>query len=73
MSKAKGDPVMIRVRAMFKKSGLTLAELGARMGYPPEMARQAAFQFMKSNDPRISMLRKVAEALGIELNELMAS
>ena len=70
--KAKDDPAMKRVRILFKKSGLSLSELGLKMGYAPEMARQSAFQFMKTSDPRISMLRKVAEALGVELKDLVS-
>jgi transcriptional regulator with XRE-family HTH domain len=71
MAKVNDDPAMKRVRTMFKESGLTLHELGLKMGYEPEIARQGAFQFMKSHDPRISMLRRVAEALEIELKELL--
>jgi transcriptional regulator with XRE-family HTH domain len=71
MAKAKDDPAMKKVRALFDKSGLTLQGLGEKMGYTSEFARQAAFQFMKSSDPRISMLRKAAGALGVELKELL--
>jgi transcriptional regulator with XRE-family HTH domain len=71
MAKSKDDPAMKKVRTLFKGSGLTLQGLGEKMGYAPELARQAAFQFMKSNDPRISMLRKVAEAFGVELKMLL--
>jgi hypothetical protein len=62
---------MKKVRTLFKWSGLTLQGLGEKMGYATELARQAAFQFMKSNDRRISMLRKVAEAFGKELRDLL--
>jgi transcriptional regulator with XRE-family HTH domain len=71
MAKSKDDPAMKKVRALFKESGLTLHDLGVKMGYAPENARQAAFQFMKSNDPRISMLRKAAEAFGVGLKDLL--
>jgi transcriptional regulator with XRE-family HTH domain len=68
--KRKDDPAMAKVRALFEESGLSLVELGRRMGYPEETARQSAWQFMKTNDPRMSMLRKFAEAMGIALDEL---
>ena len=42
------------------------------MGYSPGMARRSAWQFLqKTNDPRISMLRKFA--LGIAVASLSAT
>ena len=65
------DPVMDAVRARFEKSELTLDELGTKMGYPPATARKSAWQFInKTNDPRLSMLRKFADALGVKLSAL---
>ena len=49
---------------------MSLVELGKRMGYPEEMARQSAWQFMKSGDPRMSMLRKFANAMRLSIDEL---
>jgi transcriptional regulator with XRE-family HTH domain len=68
--KSKGDPAMDKVRAIFQESGLSLVELGKRMGYAEETARQAAWQFMQSGDPRMSMVRKFAEAMDISVDEL---
>lgn len=68
--KQKDDPAMSRVRDLFSQSGMSLAELGKRMGYADEMGRQAAWQFMQSHDPRMSMLRKFAGAIGITVEEL---
>jgi transcriptional regulator with XRE-family HTH domain len=65
------DPVMAEVRAWFEASGLSLLDLGLKMGYPPETARQSAWQFMKSGDPRISMLRKFAAAAEMPVEELV--
>lgn len=65
------DPSMRKVRAWFEASGLSLQELGLRMGYPVETARQSAWQFMKSRDPHISMLRRFAGAAGMPLQELI--
>jgi transcriptional regulator with XRE-family HTH domain len=64
------EPAMARARALFEQSGLSLMELGRRMGYSEETARQSAWQFMKSNDPRIGMLRKFAEAMDVSLDDL---
>src|SRR5882757_7127620 len=68
--KSQDDPAMIAVRELFHEAGLSLVDLGKRMGYPDEMARQAAWQFMKSHDPRMSMLRKFAEAMGTTVDQL---
>jgi transcriptional regulator with XRE-family HTH domain len=66
------DPVMSAVRARFEKSGMTLDELGATMGYPAATARKSAWQFInKTNDPRLSMLRKFAEAVGVKVSSLL--
>ncbi len=64
------DPVMPLVRAQFEASGLSLHDLGLKMGYPPDTARKSAWQFIRQTaDPRLSMLRRFARAMGIELQE----
>jgi transcriptional regulator with XRE-family HTH domain len=68
------DPVMGRVRAWVEKasaSGLTQHELGKRMGYSDDVARKAVWQFLRSKDPRIGMLRKFAAAADVPLDELI--
>ena len=70
--KSEDEPAMARVRARFEKSGLSLHDLGLKMGYPAETARQSAWQFMKTGDPHISMLRRFAKAMGIPVTELVA-
>ena len=65
------DPSMSKVRASFEKSGLTMNDLGVKMGYDAETARQSVFQFLKSNDPRVSMLRRFAKAMDIPLADLL--
>ena len=59
------------VRDHFKRSELTLHDLGLKMGFAPEIARQSAWQFMKGNDPRLSSLRRFAKALGIPIRKLI--
>jgi transcriptional regulator with XRE-family HTH domain len=71
MSDKHLDKSMARVKALFQESGLSLHDLGLKMGYPPEGARQSAFQFMKAGDPRISMLRKFAGALDMTIEDLL--
>lgn len=67
------DPVMLRVRELFAASGLTLDELGQRMGAEGDVARKSAWQFLnKVADPRFGTLRKFAEAVGVSVGELVA-
>jgi transcriptional regulator with XRE-family HTH domain len=72
MADKTDDTSMVKVRALFEKSGLSLHDLGLKMGYEATTARQAAWQFMKSGDPRISMLRRFAKALDVPLVEIIA-
>jgi transcriptional regulator with XRE-family HTH domain len=66
------DPSMPRLRDWLEKSGLTLHELGIRMGYPETVARQSVWQLLKTTNPRIGTLRKFADAAGIPIEELVA-
>ena len=63
---------MSRARSLFQKSGMSLEELGQKMGYEGDTARKAAWQFLnKTVDPRLSMLQRFAEALGITVADLV--
>jgi len=63
---------MDRLRLLFKKSGLSLDELGLRMGYSGESARKSAWQFLtKTTDPRLSTLRRFAEAINVSIADLV--
>lgn len=62
---------MGRVRKAFDDSGLTLHELGLKMGYSESVARKAAWQFMKTKDPRIGMLRRFAGAMDLDVKDLV--
>ena len=69
---SKEDAAMANVRARFKASGLSLHDLGIKMGYLPESARKSAWQFLeKTDDPRVSMLRRFAKAMGISAKSLL--
>jgi transcriptional regulator with XRE-family HTH domain len=64
--------VMERVKILFKNSGLSLDELGQRMGYNEHLARKSAWQFLhKTSDPRLSMVEKFANALSISLRDII--
>jgi transcriptional regulator with XRE-family HTH domain len=72
MAKAPAeDPVMQAVRKALEASGMTQQALGERMGYPAESARKSVSQFLKSHDPRVGMVRRFADALGVPLSRLM--
>ena len=72
MAKEIEAVVMERVRTRFEKSGLTLHDLGLKMGYPEESARKSAWQFIsKTGDPRLSMLNRFAKALGVTVKDLL--
>jgi len=63
---------MERVNLLFKRSGLSLEELGQRMGYSGDHARKSSWQFLKkTNDPRLSMLERFAEAINVSLVDLV--
>ena len=66
------DPVMAAVRAAHERSGLSFEQLGLRMRYTKDTARKSAWQFVnRTNDPRLSMLRRFAEAVGIPISDLL--
>lgn len=68
----KSEATMEHVRRLYKESGLTLNEVGERMGYCEEHARKLAWQFlMKSKDPRLSMLVRFAEAMQLPLSKVV--
>ena len=72
MVKQRPDPVMKAVRDARERSGLSFDQLGLKMGYASDTARKSAWQFVtRTNDPRLSMLRRFAEAVDIPLSELL--
>lgn len=69
---AKHTQPMERARLIFHKSGLSLNELGHRMGYSGSVAKKSAWQFLnKTTDPRFSMLKRFAEAMNISITDLI--
>ena len=71
MSKV-ADSSILRAREAFAASGMTLDDLGTKMGHSGDVARKSAWQFLnRTADPRISMLRRFATAVGVPLAELV--
>jgi hypothetical protein len=72
MEKGTADAAMKNVRRLFEKSELSLHELGIRMEYPERSARKSAWQFIqKTDDPRLSMLRRFAKAMRVDVRDLL--
>jgi transcriptional regulator with XRE-family HTH domain len=73
MAKKQSDPLEYRLRDLFEQSGMTLDELGQKMGHSGEVARKSAWQFLnKAHDHRVSMLRKFADAVGVPVVDLFS-
>ena len=67
------DAAILLAREVFAASGKTLEELGLAMGYEGDVARKSAWQFLhKTADPRLSMLRRFAKAMEIDVAVLLA-
>lgn len=65
--------VMKRAKAAFEASGITLDELGRRMGAAEPSARMTAWQFLnKTTDPRLSMVFRFCEAISVPPEKLLA-
>jgi len=72
MKKSLAQIVIAKARKLFDKSGMTLDELGMKMGSDSKTARQAAWQlFNKTPDPRLSTIEKLAAALGVEVKDFL--
>ena len=67
------NATMVKIRLIWAKkqaAGWTLDRLGQAMGYPEDAAKQAAHQFLKSDDPRISSVQRFARAVGVSVATL---
>ena len=68
------DASMLIVQKLWeraKSAHMTQQQIGVAMGYPEPTARKSVNQFLKSEDPRISMLRKFAKAVGVPISEIV--
>jgi transcriptional regulator with XRE-family HTH domain len=71
MNASLAKTIITKAKRLFEKSGMTLDELGQKMGNDSATARQAAWQlFNKTPDPRLSTIEKLAEALGVTVKDL---
>lgn len=63
--------ILEKAKQLVRESGLTYKQIGLRMSYPEESARQSVSQFLNSTNPSIEMLKRFAEAMEIEPKELL--
>jgi transcriptional regulator with XRE-family HTH domain len=65
------DPAITKARELFEASGKTLEEVGLAMGFAPAVARKSVWQLLnKIDDPKVSTLRKFADAIGVPISDL---
>jgi hypothetical protein len=63
---------MDNIRNAFKRSGITLNELGRGLGYDgPTATKRAWFLLYRTSDPRISTVLAVAKTLRVEIASLV--
>ena len=60
-----------KARRAVAESGLTHQQIGERMGCPPESARKTVSRFLRSRNPTLAMLLRLAKALGVEPGDLL--
>ena len=63
--------ILQRAKRLAKESGLTYQQIGAKMGYPPESARQSVSQFLNSTNPGLAMSLRFCDAMDIDLEDLL--
>ncbi len=63
--------VLEKAKQLAKKKDLTYQQIGERMGYPPESARQSVGQFLNSTNPTLEMLLRFAKAIGVKPRDLL--
>jgi len=71
MNQSRNAQILLKARRLAKKSGLTYKQIGQKMGYPPESARQSVSQFLRGASPSVAMLIKFAKAIGVKPGDLL--
>jgi transcriptional regulator with XRE-family HTH domain len=63
--------IIAKAKKLFDKSGMTLEELGEKMGHESETARQKVWLlFNRTTDLRVSTVERLADALGVKVKDL---
>ena len=65
------ETVTEKAKQLLKESSLTYEEVGIRMGYPLESARQNVWNFLNGKNPSMAMVKRFAEAIAVDVTELL--
>lgn len=60
-----------KAKRLLSESGLSYRQVGERMGYDGEFARQSVYRFIHGRNPSAIMVKRFAEALGVEVKQLL--
>jgi transcriptional regulator with XRE-family HTH domain len=64
--------IFAKANELFEASGMTLEELGVKMGHEAGSARRSAWALLKNaKNPSLSTLESLAKALGVEVKDLL--
>jgi hypothetical protein len=61
----------IKAKQVMKDAGLTYQQVGEKMGYPPEAARQMVYKIIHGRNPSIHKLVTFAKAVGVQVEDLL--
>ena len=70
-SRMNARTVLQKAKQLAQESGLTHQQIGEKMGYPPESARQSTWQFLNGTNPSVAMIVRFAKAIGVNVKELL--
>jgi len=61
----------VKAKRLLKESGLSYREVGEKMGYHPDSARQMVYRFLLGRNPSAAAVAKFAKALGKQVEEVL--
>jgi len=67
----KSLTVVEKMRRVAKRSGLTLQEIGDKMGYQSESARQAVWNLLNRKNVSVTTLKRFAKSVGVDAGDLL--
>jgi len=61
----------VRAKRLMRESELTYQEVGERMGYHRDSARQIVYRFVHGRNPSAAAVAKFAKALGLTVEDVL--